>query len=453
MKAGTSKVDITPNIGSPTRRWNTLNELARISDIRWPLYARTIAFADGDSVSTITSMDIACLYKTHHDRIRELARRMSPDTIDHIVLHNTHQHSDSFVEYEPAYDIFGINDIAFDLDYVHNLMRRVASGICLALKNMTPVRVGYGAGAVEEGIASCRRVRQEDGSLTWRCSRPDPELRALPRGHIDPAVGVIAFSTPDGSPVATLYNYACHPSAAGGDSPPVICADYPGYASHMIETVHGGTALFLHGCTGDINPAKYVRGDSLDFEDRIADAKRMGQILAGEVIKVLGRVEPRDVERFVVAGKDTTLPVKPETGDVEQALAHAQDAITAWKKEGRDPRTALRKYVISHKIVDGGCPVKLFVLRVNDAAVAFIPGELFTELGEQIKAESDAGLTLVASTCGEEPFYMPTAEALAQGGYEASYVATAETGASLVRVGGKLLRSCCSSYAGQETRK
>ncbi len=442
LRAGTSSVDITPNIGSPTRRWNTLNELARISDIRWPLYARTIAFTDGKSVNTVTSMEVTCLYKCHHDRIRNLVREMTSVPIDNIILHNTHQHSDSFIEYEPAYDIFGINDVAFDMDYINNLMRRVATGICLALNRMMSVRTGCGAGSIEEGIASCRRVKMPDGSFRWRNSRPAQELRDLPRGHIDPEVGVISFSALDGNPVATLYNYACHPSAAGGDSPPVICADYPGYASDMIEKVYGGTALFLHGCTGDINPAKYVRGEFLDYDDRIADAKRMGQIMAGEVIKVLGQVDFQDVQQFAVSQKDVRLPVKPDAGDVESALSNAKEALAAWKEDGKDPRTALRKYVMAKKIVDGCCPVDFFAMQVNDTAVGYVSGEVFTELGEQIKAESPAEHTLVATTCGEDPFYMPTREALAQGGYETSYIASAETGETLVREIVGLLKTC-----------
>lgn len=441
LKAGTGKVDITPNVGSPTRRWHLPDERARISDIRWPLYARTVAFSDGKSVSTVTSMDIACLYKCHHDRIRDLVRKWSLVSIENIILHNTHQHSDSFVEYEPAWDIFEINDIAFDLDYINDMMRRVATGICLAVQRMVPVRVGSGSGAIEEGIASCRRVQMEDGTMRWRSSRPPQELRDLPRGHIDPEVGVIAFSGLDGSPVATLYNYACHPSSAGGDSPPVICADFPGYASNLIEQVHGGTALFLHGCAGDINPAKYVRGESLNYDDRISDAKRMGGILAGEVLKALGQIEHQDVRRFAVAKKNVLLPVKPDTGDADQALANAEEALDAWRENGKDPRTALRKYVMSKKIAGGCCPVDFFAMQVNDTAAGFVSGEVFTELGEQIKAESPAVRTLIASTCGEDPFYMPTRKALAQGGYEAGYIATAETGESLVREIGELIKA------------
>jgi len=443
LLAGTAKVDITPNYGSPTRRWYLGADGGRITEIRWPLYARTLALSDGETISTITSMDIACIYKCHHDRIRELVREMSPVPIGNVILHNTHQHSDSFVEYEPAYDVFGINDVAFDMDYISGLARRIASSVCLAAGAMEPVHVGSGCGAVEEGIASCRRVLTQDGRLLWRSSRPSPELRALPRGHIDPRVGVISFTAPEGRPVATLYNYACHPSAAGGDSPPVISADYPGFASHMIETCHGGTALFLHGCTGDINPAKYVRGDSLNFDDRIADARRMGRILGAEVLKTLGTIETREAGYLNVARRDCELPIKPEAADVEGSLAAAHKAIEDWKRNGADPRTALRKYVIARKITaSGGCPVTMFAVAIDDDNMAFIPGEPFTAFGEEIKKAGGGGNTLVAATCGEDPFYMPTGEAIEQGGYETGYIASPETGERLVREATELLGSC-----------
>ena len=445
FKVGTSKIDITPNYGSPTRRWHLKDDRARITDIQWPLYARTAALSDGETLSTVTSMEVACLYKCHMDHIRELARQMSPVPIDHIILHNTHQHSDSFVEYEPAYDIFCINDVAFDMNYIQGLAHKVATSVSLAVQRMTSAKVGYVSGAIEEGIASCRRPLMPDGKLTWRGSRPSPEMRELPRGHIDPEVGVVVFSTPDGVPLATLYNYACHPSSAGGDSPSVCSADYPGFASHMIETCYGGTALFLHGCSGDINPGKYIRGNSLDFDDRIADARRMGQIMAGEVLKTIGIVEMQEVERLCIAGKDSLLPVQPEAGDAEQALNNAHKALADWREKGSDPRTALRKYVISKKLVDGCCPVTVCALSLNGLAMAFIPGEPFTAFGERVKKTSTAEQTLVAATCGEDPFYIPTAEAFAEGGYETSYIAIPETGEVLVNEMEDLLISVTST--------
>ena len=42
----------------------------------------------------------------------------------------------------------------------------------------------------------------------------------------------------------------------------------------------------------------------------------------------------------------------------------------------------------------------------------------------------------------EDPFYIPTREAIAQGGYEAGYIAAPQTGESLVRESLALLGEC-----------
>jgi hypothetical protein len=50
LEVGTGKVDITAHRGSPTRRWHVPDDRARITDIRWPLHARTVAHSDGEAV-------------------------------------------------------------------------------------------------------------------------------------------------------------------------------------------------------------------------------------------------------------------------------------------------------------------------------------------------------------------------------------------------------------------
>jgi neutral ceramidase len=433
LKVGVSKVDITPNYGSPTRVWHLKDARARINDIRHPLYARTIALSDGIHTSTLTSMDVAAFQQCNMESIRVIAREMLPVPVQDIILHNTHQHSDSFIEYEPAYDIFQINDIAFDMDYIRNVMRKVASSICLAVNGLKSAKIGYGRGAIEEGIASSRRILTDDGRFFWRGSRPSEEMRKLPQGHIDPEVGVVGFFDNEDRPIATIYNYACHPSSAGGDSPSVCSADFPGFASDIIERYYGGISLFLHGCSGDINPGKYVRGDSFNPDDRIADARRMGQILAGEVLKRLGQIETQEVEYFKSLQKETFIPVQPEAGNVEKRLGVANEALQEWKRSGADPRLALRKYIISRKMVDSNYPVRINAVALNGLVFGFTPGELFTELGERIKRRTEAELTIIGTTCGADPFYIPTAEAFTVGGYETGWISTRETGDVLVK--------------------
>ncbi len=439
FKVGTSKVNITPNYNSPTRRWYLGGEEGRLKTFHSQLYARTLALSLGDRIITITSMEVACLYKVHYDHIKEVTRKMLPFPVDEIILHNTHQHSDSFIEYEPDYDVFDLNDEAFDLDYIQSLPKKIASSIILAAQSLQAARFGYASGEIAEGIASCRRILAENGELVWRSSRPEQKLRDLPRGHIDPEVGVATFTDLDGTTLATLFNYACHPSAAGGDSPNCCSADYAGFAAEAIEQMVGGIGMFFHGCSGDINPAHYVRGDALATEDRIADAQRMGQILSGEVFKTLGRIKTEKVNHLQGIQKDILLPVQPEASDQENALRVAKDAVADWRKNGSDPRTALRKYIISKKLINNAFPGTVSAVSINDLGLTFIPGESFTAYGEQIKTQSPAKQTLVASTCGEDPFYMPTPEAVQQGGYESGYIATSETGQTLAQAALDLL--------------
>ena len=98
-----------------------------------------------------------------------------------------------------------------------------------------------------------------------------------------------------------------------------------------------------------------------------------------------------------------------------------------------------------HRIFDARCPVTVSAISINEAALAFIPGEPFTRYGEAIKVAAGTGTTLVAATCGEEPFYIPTREAIAVGGYETSYIASQDTGGALVDKANRLLGAVAAS--------
>jgi hypothetical protein len=59
-------------------------------------------------------------------------------------------------------------------------------------------------------------------------------------------------------------------------------------------------------------------------------------------------------------------------------------------------------------------------LLVNgEIALVGAAGELFSDLSNQIKAQSPAAVTLVFGYCNGHSLYVPTREALAEGGYVA----------------------------------
>jgi len=71
-------------------------------------------------------------------------------------------------------------------------------------------------------------------------------------GPVDHTVPVMTVTRPEGSLVAILLGYACHPTTLSFTT---WCGDYPGFAQLELEQDHpGATAMFVNTCGGDQNP-------------------------------------------------------------------------------------------------------------------------------------------------------------------------------------------------------
>ena len=74
---------------------------------------------------------------------------------------------------------------------------------------------------------------------------------------MDPEIGLLRLDRLDGSTLAVIFNFACHPiqGVPGGRN----TADLSGIAGTIIEENLGpdAIALFVQGCGGDINPVNY----------------------------------------------------------------------------------------------------------------------------------------------------------------------------------------------------
>jgi hypothetical protein len=84
----------------------------------------------------------------------------------------------------------------------------------------------------------------------------------------DETLTAVRFTTPDGASVATLINYACHPTASGPTNTEVS-RDWCGYTVDVIERELGGMAIYVNGAIGDVNPAA---GGSFDAAQALGEA-------------------------------------------------------------------------------------------------------------------------------------------------------------------------------------
>ncbi|MEZ0389350.1 MAG: hypothetical protein ACAI34_19890 [Verrucomicrobium sp.] len=182
-----------------------------------------------------------------------------------------------------------------------------------AWKNLQPVLSGTGSGH-EDRISENRRLLMKDGStvdMRRAYSMPrDEDVASV--GPIDPEIGLLRLDRLNGKPLAVLYNFACHPimnPPSKGNS-----ADYPGYASKVIEDSlgEGSVAFFVQGCGGDINPVRYKE------VTQPPEAAPLGMMLGLSVLEAARKIETRADLPLKTSREMLTLP---RGKDLEQRMA------------------------------------------------------------------------------------------------------------------------------------
>ena len=211
--------------------------------------------------------------------------------------------------------------VVINASHCHGIVRGdtaqlVIEAVKQAATQLVPVKAGTGV-AEEKRISENRRLKMKDGSeVDMRRAYPLPRDEDVASvGPIDPAVGLLRLDRADGSPLAVLYHFACHPimnPPSKGNS-----ADYPGFASKVIEDSLGGGALafFVQGCGGDINPVRYKE------VSRPADAEPLGAMLGATVLMAVRKLETKTGAELKVS---RDLVLVPRAADYERRMAAIQ---------------------------------------------------------------------------------------------------------------------------------
>lgn len=297
--------------------------------------------------------------------------------------------------------------------YVRSLPELIARAVAAADAKLDPAVARVGVGR-EERLSFNRRFLMKDGSVGWNPGKLNPNI-VKPVGPIDPDVPVVSFEAPDGGPVlATYVNFTMHLDTVGGLR---VSADYPGALSALLGKIHGPGAvtLFSTGACGDINHIDVSSGEP---QGGPAEAKRIGTVLAGEVLKTSARLRP--LAGGALRGKHEVVPL-PLAQIKEDDLERARKVATTF---GKDEPTFMEK-VQAFKVLDvfarQGKPLEAEVQGIalgDDLALVALPGEIFVELGLDIKKRSPFAHTIVVELANGSVGYVPTKRAFTEGNYE-----------------------------------
>ncbi|MBT4822223.1 MAG: hypothetical protein HON70_41330, partial [Lentisphaerae bacterium] len=238
---------------------------------------------------------------------------------------------------------------------------------------------------------------------------------AAPSGLVDPLVHVLRISQSGSARVGLMVNYTAHPLTMARDVP-LISADFPGQAMQQLEsTVSIAHAQFLQGCAGNVN-VKISGGEQ--------EAARAGELLAKGVLTAVDAATPCGAAAFDVSERVVQLPwqAPPPLDEARALLAKAQAGEPLPDIGGGE--IALDWAEALHQTLQAGPPpayarVLVQALCLGDVVLLALPGEVFVEIGRQIRERTEAGRLLIAAYANsDEVGYVPTASAFPEGGYE-----------------------------------
>ena len=397
------------------------------------LWVTALALSDGVVTALLLDLDIQILTNQRADQIRSAVSEATGLPLANIRASATHTHSGP-VPYkswiEKGYEMVD--------PWFARVARWSAEAAVEALADAQPVQLRAGKGSCR--INTNRRAATSAGERF---------LGINPDGPCDHEVLVIRLDALDGKPVATVVNYACHPTIMG-PSNRLITPDYPGAMKRVVEQSVGGLCFFLQGSAGDQGPQQGFQADPKVY-------RQLGAVLGHEAAKValglnaipsavkfrevlpsgapLGMYDPEFTTLqsmpVQVVDKEILVPLRdelPERIPAAEKLEFWKSKLKTARETGDQPAVTEATYMarradIQLRMADdfGGktaAGVRTHIISFGDVALVGCNIEPFCEIGIAVKNQSPFPITFMSGYTNGRMAYMPTAEEWPRGGYE-----------------------------------
>lgn len=435
LNAGVARVDITPKVGVAHAGWGAQTHQVSIGN-DMPLLVTALVVSNDDVELAIVDVDIGIFTNQQDKDIRQLIADESGIPFGNIRLAYTHTHSGPITFGQWIKD--GI-DLANE--WWNTIPAACAKAVVGAKESQQPARTGFGRGSCDININ--RRPARDNGELftgrNWE-------------GAVDHSVEVISFDDADDNPIATIVNYAMHPTIMAHENQ-WVTPDFPGPMRSVVEHTVGGLCLFLQGASGNQGPVDGFTGDLRVY-------RKAGSKLGAEASRVRLNIDPRDrkeqLDQILVSGADlgiysnvplnesddtvavSNVPVELPARDVlslaeaEEIFANGENELEALRESGAsedEVRRAVSKVMRANiqlsvarlsaaNARDGHIELTAQSMRIGETVLVSIPVEPFVELAQAVKERSSSTNTMFSGFSNGHINYLPTDIAFEEGGYE-----------------------------------
>jgi len=403
---GVSRRDITPPPGINARNWGAAT-FDTAQGIHRPLLATalTLQTAADQPPLVLVALDLGW-WRDRDDEA--IVRRGVLDALglpeERLIMALSHTHAG------PCTSLLNADRPGGELirPYLETLRDACVQAINEALAGATQAQLSWGLGRC--ALASNRDLRDTERSRFLAGYNPTAAA--------DDTLLVGRITTAAGNTLATLVNYACHPTTLAWENM-LISPDYVGAMREVIEAhTDGALCLFLQGASGELAPREQYTAD-------VAVADRHGRALGWACLSILDcmpspgmrlrfdsvvesgaplavwRATPwRAPTDLAAVQSSVALALKPDLqslAEIEAQLAHTDDSVIVERLR--------RRWGVRRIVGDGAAwAMPIYAWRIGDALLVAQPNEAYSwfqqELRRRFAPRALAVLNLSNGSCG-----------------------------------------------------
>lgn len=449
-RAAVAWCDITPPVGIYHRMWGAaLHDQA--TGVHRPLEATLLWLEPDASVSgeaqIVVAVDHCILDAQELRNIRQAISDATAVAFNHILVTVSHTHGAGWMSrtrsHLPGGEFLG--------PYLDSLAEKLVNLAREAQSRVVPATLVYGAGRCN--LAAHRDYHDlERGQYVCGFN---------PTGPADDTLLVARITSDSGSPLATLVNYACHPTTLAWENT-LISPDWVGAMREVVQRVEAGRCIFLQGASGDLGPREGFVGD-LEVADRNGrqvgyaalsalaalppaetEYRYAGPVISGAAIGVwkhepLSDDDRRGLTTWSWEQHVAKLPYRHDLPNIEQTNQEREkwlaeeDRARAIGAEAllRDCRAQVEQRTrqidrLNNLVAGPSFPLTVQLGILGDAIWVFAPGELYQVFQTTLRERFAPHPVIVTTLTNDwQPGYIPQASAYGYGIYQDIIAATA----------------------------
>ncbi len=439
-----ARCDITPPVGIYHRMWGAATH-DRSEGVHRPLTATALYFTPAapaenpDDRFLLVALDLCIMCREELDPIVE--RIIEATGLKPTQVSVTFGHTHAVGRMSP--DRFELPGGELIPSYLESLGNRVAEASATCIKGAEEARIDYGESHCN--LAANRDLWDPDSGQFVCGTNPD--------GPADDRVVVARVSRPDGSLVATVVNYACHPTSLAWENR-LLSPDFPGAMRELVELATEAPCVFIQGASGELGPRIGFSGDT-DVADRNGrqlghaalsaieslpppgtDLAYTGAVESGALIgtwteQALDPQRELEVRLWIRRHVCLELPYRSDLPSVKElesdltrwsALESAgENAAGTARLNPRAEAEKAKRFLERRRSLPAGStyPYPIHLLRVGDAVWISVQGEPYSLLQTELRKRFPKLTLVIASVSGNwSPAYLPPVDAYGSGRYQ-----------------------------------